>query len=257
VPIKSGGSKTFTAEEGTPPFRFSFKDDNSNNSGATLTPNPDGLTAVYTAGAKVDLTDVIRVTDNDLSTADATIKVAENLDPDPFSIGPDGDTLVHPSGFSIEIPKGALDTNTTCIITFVETPEAFPARLDNASQAFNVELGEDLLLPVKRIFENIDSAEDGALGIYVLEGGDWAFAGGMQVGTTVYSYVKDIKVLSLLRVGTAQKLHKPLSFEKYFGESWTSATVAQYKHDDKNKDVPISKAYSWPVNVEETVFSSG
>lgn len=245
ISLKSGETQQFTADGGTEPYHFELTE---NNSGAVFDDRDNG-TAVYIAGDKAGVIDTIQLTDDDGNIAKALITVTDNSTSNEFSIGPDGGILSF-RDLTLEFPEGALETTTTCKITLESNPDAFPAVLESFSPAYLVELGEALLRPVKITFNHIGSAETGALGIYILDAGEWFFAGGIQDGNTVYSYIKE---LSLLGVGKGQKRHKTFSFEKVFGEDWVNATVAQYILDDQDKDVPISKAYVWPVNDEETV----
>jgi len=238
--VKPGESQRFTAAGGTGDYVFSLLRDNS---GAVFVDNLDG-TADYAAGEIIDVTDVVQVKDDNGKTADANIFVSPEACT--FLVEPEGGAINCDLGLSIEFPAGAVESITTCSITIDETPEAFPKYLESFSPAFNVQLGVELKLPVKITFNNIESSEAGSLGIYISEGGDWAFAGGAQDGSTVYSYVKN---LSLFRVGKGQSLHK--AFEFYpIGSGEATVSVAEYALTYSGQDTPISKAYSIPVETD-------
>ncbi len=244
ITVESGERLTLEAKGGTAPYGFNWKDKNSD---AELNDNKDG-TAYYIAGETRGVTDVVQLTDGENNTAEAAITVS--VDSCSFEIDLEGGTTGCALGFEIEFPAGAVKSAATGSITIDKTPDDFPSYLVSFSKAFSVQLDAVLELPVKITFKSIDNTADDYLGIYVLEDGNWAFTGGMREGTGFYSYVKD---LSVFMVGKGQKKHKSLSFEKVFGESWVNATVAQYILTYPDKDVPISTAYSWPVNDEETV----
>jgi hypothetical protein len=66
--VATGGSKTFSASGGSPPYTFSLA---TNNSGGTI----NASTGVYTAGTKAGVTDTVRLTDAAGSTSNATVTV--------------------------------------------------------------------------------------------------------------------------------------------------------------------------------------
>jgi len=241
--LQPGGTQTFTADGGEPPYTFILSPNNSG--GSFEITGTDNRTAIYTAGATEGV-DTLLVTDRTAESAQVMITVTENPNTNEFPIGPDGGTLSY-QDLVLVFPEGALDTDTNCKISIEENPKAFPAFLESFSSAYQVELGKELLRPIKITFNNIDSAETGALGIYILEAGEWFYAGGTQSGNTVSSYVKEV---SLFQVGKGLNLHKAFDFVPV-GTGEATVSVAEFALTDPNQDAPVSSTYAIPVSTDE------